>query len=213
MILFESFQDQTFLRRKQWFQSVLWSIQNQKIRIDSNPFLSGTVFIGKNVTYELWIEIQARLCNHKTVNEEIIDINFKRVEAAKVFADIREFHYQETSTINNVIDLLDKYEQVTRLYPSLKTMEAGHPEVRSEEIAQNLTALIEYQKTWDDAQIVKEKIAFLKAIGPPFYNPEGTAEVNSLFFSRFVIDEEFQFTFRYIFILKTIEFRKMLYGM
>lgn len=68
-------EDQTLLRRKQWFQSVLWSIQNQKMRIDSNPYLAGTVFIGKNVTYEMWIEIQAKVYNHRSVNEEIVDLN------------------------------------------------------------------------------------------------------------------------------------------
>jgi hypothetical protein len=67
-------------------------------------------------------------------------------------------------------------------------------------VAQNLTALIEYQKIWEDAQIAKRKIAFLKSIGPPFYSSEGTAEENSLFFSRFAIDEELQSLFRYCLI-------------
>jgi hypothetical protein len=188
--------DQKLLRRRQWFQSVLWSIQSQKVRIKSNPFLSGTVFIGKNVTYEMWIEIKARVYDHKSLNEEILYINLQRVNASKVFKEISQFEYLEGYTINDVNVLLNRYEEVTRLYPTLKEMEAGHPEVKSEKVAQNLTALIEYQKIWDDAQIAKRKIEFLKSIGPPFYRSEGTAEENLLFFSRFAIDEELQSLFR-----------------
>lgn len=85
---------------------------------------------------------------------------------------------------------------VTRLYPTLKAMEVNHAEARSEKVSQNLTALIEYAKNWNDGQQVKGKIAFLKSIGPPYYSPDGTPEEHDLFFSRYVRDEELQTIFR-----------------
>ena len=62
-------------KRKEWFQTVNCAIQNQKIKIESNPFLSTTMIIGKNVTYEFWIEIQAKVYHCRSVNEEIRHLN------------------------------------------------------------------------------------------------------------------------------------------
>lgn len=190
-------QDQVLLRRRQWFQSVLWSIQNQKIRIDSNPFLAASTFIGKNVTYEIWIEIQAKVYNHTSVNQEIVDLNLKRLSASSVFMEIIEFKCQNISNVfEKVNNLLYKYEQVLKLYPTIKAMETGHPEVQTEKVVKRLNALIEFQKNWDYAQQVVARIEFLKSVGPPFYCPLGTAQDNSLFFSRFATDEELQMIFR-----------------
>ena len=92
---------------------------------------------------------------------------------------------------------MEKYDGITRLYPTFKALQADHLESSSELISKRLIALIEYEKTWNYSLKVKEKIAFLKSVGPPYYSTDGTEEDHSLFFSRFAIDEELQGIFRY----------------
>ena len=110
-----------------------------------------------------------------------------------------EFRYQkmDKDAIFVVDEFLDRYDYVTFHYPTLKALAMDHPEMHNESFQRRLSALIEYSKTWNYAQVAKEKLEFLQAFGPPYYNPNGSVEENITFFSRYVVDEKLQTIFRY----------------
>ena len=61
--------------RNKWLRHIAVAIENQSIRIISHPILARYFFIGSNITYEIWIEIRAKVFNNRSVNDEIDQLN------------------------------------------------------------------------------------------------------------------------------------------